>query len=223
MLPFRRKRFSANNVNTFPFVYWSFVEQITANAVTIGGGTKIRAGDVGILHDGPFGATPPASSTPAGWTSIIDTSFDAGANSFKGIFSYKIIQPSDLTGPVLNTITGMDGASSERKWITFFRPSYPIRRIIPAGALGECTAGDPVAQVITVSQATLPAVAMAVWREFNDTAVSAPATMTVTSPGTTSYIGYQVINNRSGNLTVDVADTGSITLMQSFYFTALRT
>lgn len=197
----------------------SFVDSATViNSATITIPASAQAGDIAVLVDWAINASAPSPSSvvPTGWTSIVETN-----GSFPRIISSAKVLASGEPG---SAVTGMNGSLGEAKTMLVFRGNRAIVAFTAYSTAGEITAGDPAAQVVTSSGGPTPVLVIGSGTSTN------PMTSQVSfspsadgivdnSSGGSRYqsTGYKIYTASPADVTVDMADYGSINGLQSFY------
>lgn len=191
----------------------SYLDSATSTATTITVPSGVQTGDVGILLDEAlnFSGSPPSATVPSGWTSLVDT---AGTIT-RQIISAKVLSSSDAG----TTLTGMDGAVGESKSLLVIRPNAPATAFAAYSTAGEITANNPAAQVVAASGGVAPLVVVAGYTStgtLSGVSFSPSQDGTITN-GTTQELRYKFYSGSPADVTVDMADSGSINWMQSLY------
>lgn len=181
----------------------------TSVASTITAPTGIQAGDIIVLFDSAQNlSTIPATVVPTGFTSIINA---PSSLSHREIISFKLADGTEGG----TTITGMNGATSNRKVIFVFRGDIAITTVTPANAGNVTTSGNPASTLVTSSAGIAPLVVLAGWaipnadgsvdnRSFNP----AKDAELNPSPSTSAYFAYKIYNSAPADITVDMDDEG---------------
>ena len=197
----------------------SYIDSTTSSAATITASNSIQRGDLLVLVQRGTGASV-ADVTPTGFTNI-----GSATLSTTDVISAKYkIATGQENG---QSITGVNAASVNRKFLLVFRGSGPLTSVTPADYAGEVTDGDPATQTINASGQTTPLVAIAA---YNTAALGTidPRTFTVggseasdgelsIGAGTFSYCKYKIYNSSPADITVDMEDEGTKNGLQSFY------
>jgi len=194
----------------------SFIASTTATAASITAPASINAGDLLVMFDGAItNAGPvPTSVVPTGFTQILELN-DGG--SARNIWSYKIaVGNEDGT-----SITGMDGANTDRKAILQFRGDAPISSVTVQDIGSQITDGDPAAQVVNASGGVVPLIVFAGYRATaNITArdfTPAEDAEIFTAPNQ-GFVKYKIYNSSPADVTGDMPDSSSNdNALTSFY------
>lgn len=200
---------------------WSSVGFTNSNTGSITGPSSVQAGDLAILFDAPSGSTVPSEVVPSGFTVIANLTYDFTSHNGRHILSYKILASGDITGGIMNSVTGMTGSTTSRKMIGVWRSTNPISSICILALQEEgVDNGNLTAQVIPSGAATQAALLLAHWR-FANGQVSGNLTatgMTLTAGSSTAqYVGYRIYNSSPANQTVDTTITSDTQMLQTLF------
>lgn len=195
----------------------TFVASAVSAASTVALPGSAATGDVAYLVDAAESASDVSSVVPSGFTSIVNT-VGGPDDEFRVVHSYRVLQSGDLGG----TITGMNGTISNSKVLLIFRPSFTIGTITVSTYNAASTAGNPSPQTVTASGQTPPliVVASAAGRTGTPAFVTqAPAFSSTILQGRV-IVGHTIYNEAPANQSVDMADIGSVNILQSGYIRA---
>jgi hypothetical protein len=116
------------------------------------------------------------------------------------------------------------GANGSDKGVLVFRPNgFLTTGYTALGAQQQATAGDPTAQVISISAASVPLIAFCgvVMEDFSTRSFSwTPGSPTQFAITPFSEMRYLPVAASPANQTVNEADTGIYTGLMSWYITA---
>jgi hypothetical protein len=191
----------------------TFFASATSTAATINFPASIIAGDLIVLYDHALGgATPVASVTPSGFTVLTDLA--AASLTRRHMVSYKL-----ATGSESGALTGMNGASSNRKVMLVFRGDVAAQVLNVSVPNEEYTDNNPTPQVVDADAGTPPLVVLAC---FGGSTAIVGETFTPAEDGEVtsadlSIVQYKIYDSAPADTTVDMADEGTGNFMQSFY------
>jgi len=193
----------------------SQVASATSIGNTITGPAGIQAGDLLVLWDvaANAGATTPTTVVPTGFTSIANLVTDVEVRS---ILSTKIADGSEASA----SLTGMNGNSENNKALYVFRGNVPILTATPTDVATEGQNGNPAAQTVNASGATVPLVVLAGY--YTAGAAVDPRTFTPAKDGEVNpeawmYLAYKLYNAAPADVTVDMDDEGTRNVLVSCY------
>lgn len=208
-----KRRTAAADVNAIQFTPVGSSSSSSSTIVIPG---NIQAGDIIVLTDKAAGTTGiPTTVVPTGFTSIINSS----GGTARLISSYKIADGTESG----TTITGMNGASSNRKALVVLRPDAPATSVTAFSTAGQVTDGNPTLQTVTAGSGTPALVVFGVYGT-DSTAIAprtfSPAPDAEITPATNHYLAYKIYNADPVNTSVDMDDEGLDNCLQSFYIQA---
>lgn len=208
-----KRRTAAADVNAIQFTPVGSSSSSSSTIVIPG---NIQAGDIIVLTDKAAGTTGiPTTVVPTGFTSIINSS----GGTARLISSYKIANGTESG----TTITGMNGASSNRKALVVLRPDAPATSVTAFSTAGQVTDGNPTLQTVTAGSGTPALVVFGVYGT-DSTAIAprtfSPAPDAEITPATNHYLAYKIYNADPVNTSVDMDDEGLDNCLQSFYIQA---
>lgn len=184
----------------------------TSSAQTITGPADIAAGDLLVLYDMAVDSPAPSAVVPTDFTIVTNVS----DSILRGIISYKIADGSEASA----SLTGMNGATQNRKALYVFRGDVAINTVSPQSVNQPApTGGDPTAQSVTAGSGAVPLVVIA---GYGSSGIIDPRTFSTTkdgeiNPNTNMYLAYKIYNSSPANTTIDMADEGVSNNLHSFY------
>lgn len=178
-----------------------------------------QAGDIAILFDSATNTsstTPPTLESPPDWTNLTNNGGSTTGFSIRMSTFYKILDSTDIE----TSIGGMLGTS--RMVLVVVRPNFPCFSVTrPALQSSSFILTDPPSQTISLST---PESAGSLCIGFAHMRSSGNISRTVPSNFIEVVNGVQVVqyivdnlNQKFGNQTVDMADSGTLNGFISFY------
>lgn len=173
----------------------------------------VNAGDLIILFDRASG-TSPAKVIPTDFTEIADATSPVG----RGVVSYKIATGSEGG----TSLTGMD-STAESKCLLTFRADGAIASVAFSVWGTVVTTGNPVAQNVTASGASVPLIIFGAYAILTGTID--PRIFTVgglaakdgeITAASTHYLAWKIYTSSPQNAVIDMDDEGTNILLSGY-------
>jgi hypothetical protein len=203
------------------FTYFSRTVS-SGSTVTVPAG--VQKYDIAFLIDAASDSSssrPQNATTLANWPLInYSTGLTAGGgNYYHSYVNYRILNGTEGG----TTVTGINGASVNRKIIAVFRPNAAVKYFASlAQVRGQATQGTPTTQVVDVSGQKLPIIVFAhFWGGLNAASAGmSPSDDIFNGSSDRQKAGYKLFDfgETPSNVTVSKNDQGENNVLQSFLF-----